>query len=426
MRSARQPRSGRPSGALRIAVALSLLALVAVPTASTQAGLTSPYVRKSITTLAPGITWEKGVARTSSGIQAVQVGRIDTRNPNVSLEALLSNDKIVKLERPSDNANRNSRPGKLAVIATNGDVSIAGDTGAGAVPPSMHIHDGAILAGTSCGRPTLGVDADGDARIAWVRNRLVFDMTQRLSTWEGKILMRGVNRAPNSNQISLFTPDFGKSTLVMSSSLVAILDPDGPVPASGRVWATVTSLIPGSVNTPIPAGRMVLVGKGAKANPMKLLQPGDRVSFLAEFGDGTGNGCGGTEIASSWNDVTEALGGNYFTARNGQNVAPTYSQYPKGGVAAPRTNIGITADGVVLMVVVDGRQSGYSIGMNLIEMGDLMVSLGAVAAFNLDGGGSTVMATRRAGDDRITVSNRPSDGRERYLTQALAAFAITE
>jgi hypothetical protein len=401
------------------------LAVAALPAASTQAGLTAPYVRKAGTTLAPGITWERGVARTRNGLQAIQVGRIDPRHPKVRLEALLSNDTIVKLERPSDNAQRHSTSAKPAMLATNGDVSIRGDTGAGAVPPSMHLHDGEMLTGTSCGRPTLGMDADGTARIGWVRNRLTFDMTDVISGWRGRILMRGVNRVPNLNQISLFTPDFGPSTLVMSPSLVAVLDPDGPVPANGRLWATVTDLIPDAVDTRIGADRMVLVGRGAKADPMRSLRPGDRVSFLAEFGDGTGNACGGTEIAAGWAQVTEALGGNHFTVRDGRNVAPTSRQYPKGGVAAPRTNIGITAEGIVLMVVVDGRQGGYSIGMTLAEMGDLMLSLGAVAAFNLDGGGSTVMATRRPGADRISVSNRPSDGRERKLTQALAAFAIT-
>jgi exopolysaccharide biosynthesis protein len=76
------------------------------------------------------------------------------------------------------------------------------------------------------------------------------------------------------------------------------------------------------------------------------------------------------------------------------------------------------------MVVVDGRQAGYSIGMTLAEMGALMASLGAVDAANLDGGGSTVMAIRPPGAAHIRVSDRPSDGRERMLTQALAVFSV--
>jgi hypothetical protein len=425
MRPASTARSLRRSGALRFGATLTLLALVAVPALPTQAGLTSPYVRKSITTLSPGITWEVGVARTGSGKQTVYVARIDPTNPNVSIEALLSNDRVIKLEKPSKNAQRNSRPGKLAMVATNGDVSTAGDAGAGAVMPSMHVHDGVMQVGTSCGRPTLGVDSDGTARIGWVRNRITFDMTQRLPKWwEGQIILRGVNRAPNSNQVSLYTPTFGPSTLNMTTSFDVVINPDGPIPASGVVWGTVEELRPGAVNSTIPAGRFVLVGRGEKAASMKSLVIGDRVSFVTEFGDGTQNACAGKDVVSSWDDTEEALGGNYFTARNGQNVAPTYSQYPKGGVAAPRTNVGITADGIVMLVVVDGRQSGYSIGMNLIEMGDLMLSLGAVHAFNLDGGGSSVMATRPAGATSIMVANRPSDGRERMLTQALAAFAI--
>jgi hypothetical protein len=293
--------------------------------------------------------------------------------------------------------------------------------------PSMHIHDGVVQVGTSCGRPTLGVARDGSARIGWVRNRITFDMTQRLPRWwEGQILLRGVNRAPNANQVSVYTTTFGPSTLNMTSSFDVIIKPDGPIRPSGEVWGTVEGLRPGAVNTAIPAGRYVLVGRGDKSTSLKTLRVGDRVSFKTEFGDGTDNTCGGKDVISAWNDTEEALGGNHFTVRNGRNVAPTAGQYAKGGVAAPRTNVGITASGVVLLVVVDGRQSGYSIGMTLIEMGDLMLSLGAVHAFNLDGGGSSVMATRPAGATTIAVANRPSDGRERALTQALAAFAITD
>ena len=74
------------------------------------------------------------------------------------------------------------------------------------------------------------------------------------------------------------------------------------------------------------------------------------------------------------------------------------------------------------MVTVDGRQPGYSVGVTLAEMGRLMVSLGATDALNLDGGGSTVMAARSPRTGVFDVVNRPSDGVERRLTQALAVY----
>jgi exopolysaccharide biosynthesis protein len=117
------------------------------------------------------------------------------------------------------------------------------------------------------------------------------------------------------------------------------------------------------------------------------------------------------------------MGGGEFTARNGHVDAPG------GGPAGqrhPRTNVGVTADGRVLMVVVDGRRPGYSVGVTLPEIGRLMVSLGATDAINLDGGGSSVMAARLPRTDSFRVVNRPSDGRERRLTQALAVYEVTD
>ena len=84
----------------------------------------------------------------------------------------------------------------------------------------------------------------------------------------------------------------------------------------------------------------------------------------------------------------------------------------RGSQRHPRTNVGVTDDGRVLMVTVDGRQPGYSVGVSLAEMGQLMTSLGARDSFNFDGGGSTVMARRFLADGRFAVTNRPSDGRE--------------
>ena len=81
------------------------------------------------------------------------------------------------------------------------------------------------------------------------------------------------------------------------------------------------------------------------------------------------------------------------------------------------------AHGDVLMVVLDGRRSG-SRGVTLGEMGYLMVSLGAEQAFNLDGGGSSVMARFDKRTRKFVVANKPSDGRQRPATQAFAAFQV--
>ena len=60
----------------------------------------------------------------------------------------------------------------------------------------------------------------------------------------------------------------------------------------------------------------------------------------------------------------------------------------------PRTAIGYYEPGHYCFLVVDGRQKGYSKGMTLAEMSELFSQLGCLAAFNLDGGGSSMMAFR--------------------------------
>ena len=57
----------------------------------------------------------------------------------------------------------------------------------------------------------------------------------------------------------------------------------------------------------------------------------------------------------------------------------------------PRTAMGYYAPGHYCFVVVDGRRDGYSTGMTLIEMARFMETLGCASAYNLDGGGSSVM-----------------------------------
>jgi hypothetical protein len=78
----------------------------------------------------------------------------------------------------------------------------------------------------------------------------------------------------------------------------------------------------------------------------------------------------------------------------------------------PRTMIGFDDKGKwLLLVVVDGRQQNYSMGMSLQEEAELMRAKGCTQAINLDGGGSSIMMIRDL--KNVTTLNRPSDGEHR-------------
>jgi len=82
---------------------------------------------------------------------------------------------------------------------------------------------------------------------------------------------------------------------------------------------------------------------------------------------------------------------------------------PKDTARHPRSAVGLSADGnTLLLVAVDGRQEGHSRGATLAELGELLKSLGATDALNLDGGGSTALVVRDRLTGVYTVANRPS------------------
>lgn len=59
----------------------------------------------------------------------------------------------------------------------------------------------------------------------------------------------------------------------------------------------------------------------------------------------------------------------------------------------PRTAIGYYEPGHYCLVLVEGRQEGYSSGLSLKDLSALFFDLGCKAAYNLDGGETSAMAT---------------------------------
>lgn len=73
---------------------------------------------------------------------------------------------------------------------------------------------------------------------------------------------------------------------------------------------------------------------------------------------------------------------------------------------APRTVIAQRKDGVVLLLSIEGRLPGYSLGATMNEVIEVLLRYKAYNAANLDGGASATMAVNGK------LYNRPSAGRE--------------
>ena len=123
---------------------------------------------------------------------------------------------------------------------------------------------------------------------------------------------------------------------------------------------------------------------------------------------------------TAWAPRTAMGGGPVLVERGRRRVTWEDEVFFGSGVSAdssldaqPRTAVGYTPAGEVLMIVADGRQPASG-GLALTELADLFIQLGAAEALNLDGGGSSTLAVG------TTLVNRPSGGTfQRAVASAL-------
>jgi exopolysaccharide biosynthesis protein len=93
----------------------------------------------------------------------------------------------------------------------------------------------------------------------------------------------------------------------------------------------------------------------------------------------------------------------------------------------PRTAVGVNLAGSkLIIVVVDGRQPGYSEGASLTELAEIMLENGARDAMNMDGGGSSTLVMADKNGNPVVLNSpihlgRP--GTERPVANQLGIFA---
>jgi exopolysaccharide biosynthesis protein len=91
---------------------------------------------------------------------------------------------------------------------------------------------------------------------------------------------------------------------------------------------------------------------------------------------------------------------------------------------AQRQAIGINAVGSLMFLTIDGAENSNR-GMNLTELGNAFVSLGAVVALNLDGGGSTATWGEGGMIDRPTCTDDVVPECERTVASIVCIMPAT-
>jgi hypothetical protein len=120
--------------------------------------------------------------------------------------------------------------------------------------------------------------------------------------------------------------------------------------------------------------------------------------------------------------TVNALAGNHILVEQGVRVAREDNLS-----LHPRTAVAIGQGGKILwFIIVDGRQKGYSEGVSLVELANIILELGAEAALNLDGGGSSTLVV--ADGKKARLLNAPFHTsiymRQRPVANHLGVFAL--
>lgn len=311
--------------------------------------------------------------------------------PNGDVKPIVSNGSQVYGKRNSKEANKYlEEQGVFAAMGMNADF-FSFQTG---VPMSNTIVDGQVLTSDDEYTTGVGFNVDGTGFIAPMQINLT------ATTQSGAIFdIECLNKFRQPYVMYLYSSDFGSYTNASGNGTNIILsNVSGNFTLGQPVTATVESISFDDGSVPIPDGKLLLSVDDAVAWEVKsrldAVSEGQTITFIA-------NEVSGETRWGSAEYGTGCLGGTLI--RNGQLDYVDES-------AAPRSAVGIKADGTIVFYTIDGRQSGYSYGVRKETLAKRMLELGCVDAVNLDGGGSTQLGGVAPETTDFQILNSPSDG----------------
>lgn len=351
---------------------------------------------QSITQLAPGVrkkVLDIGVDRDAQKVFAINY---DGKTSNIFLRTQFSKNQLVGFESTSSQANRISETTNYHVVGgVNGDYF--DNEGQ---PIDMMMSNGSLISTSQTpisDLAVLGVQESGKVLIGSPTVNL-----SMLVNGESTYTIDSVNRKRLANHLVVYTRDFYPTTRTNElGTEVRVKIDSGKLNGNEKLEGTVIEVINNVGNAKLNAGEIILSGHHFASQYLSSIKTGDRITISTNL------------LPAEWDSVKEVVSGRYHLVKNGieQNISIT-------GVA-PRTAVGVREDGSLFTVVIDGRKSGYSKGLTLQQTAKLMKEMNAYHAITFDGGGSSTLVSRELGDSKVTVSNSPSDGFERSVSNSL-------
>lgn len=325
--------------------------------------------------LAPGVSqWSFEKTNWEGKPYKGYVLEIDPKQRFTEIRPILGNDAVGSKEVLSSMAQRTG-----AIAAVNGGYF---DISSG-MPVGNVVIDGKFDYTSDILRTSFGFTQGGDVKIGYLAPKLKLTIAGY-----GSLTVRGINLAPVDSGLVLYSSSWTKE---IPSGMKFLL-----YPAEDSTFR-----IELGFSSAIPKGGYLLAGYGAAASELVIIGPGAKAKVSVE-------------TPADWQNLRHGLTGSPLLVQGGLPVEQAVNEGLWGKVLkpAPRTAMGVTAKGKVLLVVVDGRQDN-SAGLTLEELSYLMIELGAVQAVALDGGGSSEMWVKGE------IVNSLSEGKERPLGNGL-------
>jgi len=346
--------------------------------------------------IAQGVFLETWLGKTSSGTP--KRGYTISFNPKTSDAQVLAfyGDTVGSRATLSKMIAAAEAQGYMVIGGINGDFYNLSN----GVPIGLVIKDGKLISNNSTKWAAIGFRSDGSVVVGMPSLEIKAVLEDGTS-----FAIANFNKAQGDWGPYMFTSDFGATTGSTEPSIEVVVDISSGIPQLGNMMiGMVSAVYTNAKATPIGQNQVVLSARHGKNGEAALsqLKVGDAVSFTFDDPEG------------KWLGVQQAIGGQRILLQNGQ-IPP---DIPSNDVN-PYTAIGVKANGEVVFLQVDGRNSANSVGISSMDAAKFLKDMGCVDAISLDGGGSSTIAARMPGDISPKVINSPSDGSQRANSNAL-------